>query len=55
MTTAPLSKYRKKRHFDATPEPTPRSVVSNRLLFEIARDEGGNVRPARRRRKERSA
>ncbi|MDX2021398.1 MAG: DNA polymerase ligase N-terminal domain-containing protein [Deltaproteobacteria bacterium] len=24
----------------------PRSVVSNRLLFEIARDEGGNVRKA---------
>jgi bifunctional non-homologous end joining protein LigD len=24
----------------------PRSVVSNRLLFEIARDEGGNIRKA---------
>jgi bifunctional non-homologous end joining protein LigD len=30
---------------DVTQE-TPRSVVSNRLLFEIARDEGGNIRKA---------
>jgi hypothetical protein len=46
-----LNEYRKKRHFDATPEPAardvtqeePRSVASHRLLEEIARDEGGDM------------